>query len=92
MNNDSEHPSSGEETSRVIKWDGALIVVKRYTLMTIFEMDTVWSFLWMIMVNPTVADTIIEKQVLVKIKNVLDVEKISSLMKTICQFQGNMFP
>ena len=35
---------------------------------------------------------IIEKQVLVKIKNVLDVEKISSLMKTICQLQGNMFP
>ena len=27
-----------------------------------------------------------------EIKNVLDVEKISSLMKTICQFQGNMFP
>ena len=92
MNNDSEHSSSGDETSRVIKWDGALIVVKRYTLMTIFEMDTVWSFLWMIMVNLTVADTIIEKQVLVKIKNVLDVEKTSSLMKTICQFQGNMFP
>ena len=92
MNNDSEHSSSGDETSRVIKWDGALIVVKRYTLMTIFEMDTVWSFLWMIMVNLTVADTRIQKQVLVKIKNVLDVEKISSLMKTICQFQGNMFP
>jgi len=43
-------------------------------------------------VNLTVADTRIQKQVLVKIKNVLDVEKISSLMKTICQFQGNMFP
>ncbi|MGA8563973.1 MAG: hypothetical protein WB587_04400 [Nitrososphaeraceae archaeon] len=92
MNNDSEHSSSGDETSRVIKWDGALIVAKRYSLMTIFEMDTVWSFLWMIMVNLTVADTIIEKQVLVIIKNVLDVEKISSLMKTICQLQGNMFP
>ena len=92
MNNDSEHSSSGDETSRVIKWDGALIVVKRYSLMTIFEMDTVWSFLWMIMGNLTVADTRIQKQVLVKIKNVLDVEKISSLMKTICQFQGNMFP
>ncbi len=92
MNNDSEHSSSGEETSRVIKWDGALNAVKRYSLMTIFEMDTVWSFLWMIMVNLTVADTRIQKQVLVKIKNVLDAEKISSLMKTICQFQGNMFP
>ncbi|MGA8916832.1 MAG: hypothetical protein WB474_12660 [Nitrososphaeraceae archaeon] len=92
MNNDSEHSSSGDETSRVIKWDGALIAVKRYSLMTIFEMDTVWSFLWMIMGNFTVADTRIQKQVLVKIKNVLDVEKISSLMKTICQFQGNMFP
>ncbi|MGA9909513.1 MAG: hypothetical protein WBP84_04810 [Nitrososphaeraceae archaeon] len=92
MNNDSEHSSSGDETSRVIKWDGALIVVKRYSLMTIFEMDTVWSFLWMIMGNFTVADTRIQKQVLVKIKNVLDVEKISSLMKTISQFQGNMFP
>ncbi|MGA9218579.1 MAG: hypothetical protein WBZ50_08060 [Nitrososphaeraceae archaeon] len=92
MNNDSEHSSSGDETSRVIKWDGALIVVKRYSLMTIFEMDTVWSFLWMIMGNFTVADTRIQKQVLVKIKNVLDVEEISSLMKTISQFQGNMFP
>jgi L-fucose mutarotase/ribose pyranase (RbsD/FucU family) len=92
LNNDSEHSSSGDNTSRVIKWDGALIVVKRYSLITIFEMDTVWSFLWMIMVNLTVADTRIQKQVLVKIKNVLDVEKISSLMKTICQFQGNMFP
>jgi hypothetical protein len=91
LNNDSEHSSSGDETSRVLKWDGALIVLKRYSLMTIFETDTVWSFLWMIMGNLTVAGTIIEKQVLVKIKNVLDVEKISSLMKTICQFQGNMF-
>ena len=92
LNNDSEHSSSGDEASRVIKWDGVLIVVKRYFLMTIFETDTVWSFLWMIMGNLTFAGTIIEKQVLVKIKYVLDVEKISSLMKTICQFQGNMFP
>jgi ABC-type iron transport system FetAB permease component len=92
LNNDSEHSSSGDETSRVIRWDGALIVVRRYSLMIIFEMDTGWSFLWMIMVNLTVADTRIQKHVLVKIKNVLDVEKISSLMKTICQFQGNMFP
>jgi ABC-type iron transport system FetAB permease component len=72
--------------------DGALIVVKRYSLMTIFEMDTVWSFLWMIKGNLIVAGTIIEKQVSVKIKNVLDAEKISSLMKTISQFQGNTFP
>jgi hypothetical protein len=68
LNNDSEHSSSGDDTSRVIKWDGALIVEKRYSLMTIFEMDTVWSFLWMIMVNLTVADTRIQIQVLVKIK------------------------
>jgi hypothetical protein len=92
LNNDSEHSSSGDESSRVIKWDGALIVVTRYSLMTIFGMDTVWSFLWMIKGNLIVAGTIIEKQVSVKIKNVLDAEKISSLMKTISQFQGNTFP
>ena len=42
--------------------------------------------------NLTVAGTIIEKQVLVKIKNVLDVEKISSLMKLYVNFRGNITP
>jgi hypothetical protein len=52
-------------------------------------MVTVWQFRWMIMVNPTVANIEIKKQVLMKRKDASDVDKTYSLMKIICQSREN---
>jgi hypothetical protein len=56
----------------------------------VLETVTVWQFLWMIMVNPTIANIKVKKQVLMKRKDVLDVDKRYSLMKTICLSQANV--
>jgi hypothetical protein len=53
-------------------------------------MVTVWQFHWMIMVNPTIANIKVKKQVLMKCKDALDVDKRYSLMKIICLSQANV--
>jgi hypothetical protein len=56
----------------------------------ISEMGTVWQFRWMIVVNPTVVNAKIKKQVLRKPKDVLDVEIVYSLMIITCLSRENV--
>jgi hypothetical protein len=53
-------------------------------------MVTVWQFRWMIMVNPTIVNIKVKKQVLMKRKDALDVDKRYSLMKIIYLSQANV--
>jgi hypothetical protein len=56
----------------------------------ILEMVTVWQFRWMIMVNLTIANIEVKREGSMKRKDALDVDKIYSLMKTMCLSQANV--